>query len=76
MKHFEDKLRKYSLITGVINALKLICSLLFDNSATDKFLFMEFNIWTVRLIWAIIASVLIYDYLQNRRKFLFDTEKD
>lgn len=59
-------MRKFNLILGIFFAFNLIWSILFDNSATDKILWIEANIWIVRLIWAIIATFLIYGYFKQK----------
>ncbi|WP_445749330.1 hypothetical protein [Polaribacter sp.] len=58
-------MRKFNLLLGIYFAFNLIWSIFFDKSLTDKILWIELNIWIVRLIWAVIATVLIYGYFNN-----------
>ena len=59
-------MRKFSLILGIYFAFNLIWSILFDNSSTGKILWIETNIWILRLFWAIIATSLIYEYFKQK----------
>lgn len=59
-------MRKFSLILGIYFAFNLIWSILFDNSSTGKILWIETNIWILRLFWAIIATSLIYGYFKQK----------
>ena len=61
-----NKMRKFNLVLGIYIAFNLIWSILFDNSSIDKILWIETNIWIVRLIEAIIATVLIYGYFKQK----------
>ena len=60
-------MRKFNLILGIYFAFQLIWSIFFDKSSTDKILWFELNIWIVRLIWAVIATGLIYGYFKNKK---------
>ena len=59
-------MRKFILILGIYFAFNLIWSILFDNSSTGKILWIETNIWILRLFWAIIATSLIYEYFKQK----------
>lgn len=61
-------MRKFHLILGIYFAIQLFWSIFFDKSMTDKILWLELNIWIVRLIWATIASILIYGYFKSKKK--------
>jgi hypothetical protein len=60
-------MRKFNLIIVIYFAFQLIWSIFFDKSSTDKILWIDLNIWIVRLIWAVIAAVLIYGYFKNEK---------
>ena len=59
-------MRKFILILGIYFAFNLIWSILFDNSSTGKILWIETNIWILRLFWAIIATKFFYEYLKQK----------
>ncbi len=53
-------MKKLNLVLGIYFAfVYVIWSLIFDDSPTVEYLFMEINIWVFRLFWTIISIFLI-----------------
>lgn len=59
-------MRKFSLVLGIFFTFNFIWSILWDDSSTDKILWIETNIWIVRIIKAIIATVLICIFFKEK----------
>jgi lipopolysaccharide export LptBFGC system permease protein LptF len=56
-------MKKFNLFLGIYFAfVYVIWSLLFDDSPTVDYLFMELNIWVFRLFWTIVSIFLISQY--------------
>ena len=54
-----------SLIIGIMAILNIIDSF-WSNPSTETMFSIEMNIWIYRLIWSIIAIILLYDYYKKR----------
>ena len=57
---------KINLIIGIMAAINVVYSF-FGNSSYSKIFGFELNIWTYRAIWAILAFILLSDYIKKRK---------
>ena len=56
-----------TLIIGIIAAINVIYSF-FGNSNSEQIFGFEMNIWIYRLIWSILAIIILYDYKKKSEK--------
>ena len=54
-----------SLIIGIYAISNIVYSF-WNNSTTENMFGIEMNIWIYRLIWSVIATILLYGYYKQR----------